>query len=108
VRIGDAVGEAILGGVVDGVDEGSGGVTEDVGAPGAYVVNVAVAVDVFDACSFGALDEERVAVDIFEGADGGVDTAGDEGFGFGEEFGRERMVHGRSLVRERLGVDWFF
>ena len=87
VWIGDAEGEAVLGGFVDGVGEASGGVPEDVGAPAANVVDVGFAIDVFDAAAFGAADEERIAINVAKGTDGGVDAAGDEGLGFLKESG---------------------
>lgn len=82
---------------MDGAGDGDGGVAEDVGAPGADVIDVGFAVDVLDAGSFTAADEEGVAIDIAEGADGGIDASGDEGFGFGEELLGEGSVHGETF-----------
>jgi len=102
VGIGDAEGEAVFGGFVDGVGEDGGGVAENVGAPAADVVDVGFAIDILDAAAFGAADEEGVAIDIAEGADGGVDAAGDEGLGFGEEGGGDLGV-GDGWVHEGCG-----
>jgi hypothetical protein len=55
------------GGALDGFDDGREGVAEDHGAPGAEVVDVAVAVGVVEVGALGALDEGRRAADGAEG-----------------------------------------
>jgi len=90
VGIRNAEGDAVFGDFVDGVGDDGGGVAEDVRAPGADVVDVGFAIDVGDAAAFGTADEERLAADVAEGADGGVDAAGDEGFGGVEKLLRDR------------------
>ena len=69
------------------------GVAEDVRAPGADVVDVGLAIDVLDAAALGAADEERLAADVAEGADRGVDAAGDQGLGLGKELLGKGTVH---------------
>src|SRR6185437_16678023 len=60
-------------------------VAEDGGAPGADVIDVGAAVLPVDARALGAGDEDGLAADGAEGADGAVDTAGDDGAGALEE-----------------------
>ena len=72
---------AFGGGLLDGLDDGREGVAEDHGAPGAEEVEVAVAVFVEEVCAFGVGEEWRVAAYGAEGADGRVDSAGEEFFG---------------------------
>ena len=98
VGVGDTVGDAVFCGFVNGGGDDVWGVAEDVWAPGADVVDVGFAIDIFDAGAFSTTDEEGVAIDIPEGADGGVDAAGDEGFGFLEEFLGDGSVHGASVI----------
>ncbi len=94
-RVGDTKGDAAFGGGLDGVDDGLGGMAEDGGAPGADVVDEVVAIDIPDVGAFGFGDEERVAIDVSESADRGVDAAWDEGFGGSEELGGAEVgVHG--------------
>ena len=78
VGVGDAVGGAVGEGIGDGLDDGGVGVAEDHGSPGADVVDEGAAVYGVDAGALGGADEEGSAADGFEGADGGVDAAGDD------------------------------
>ena len=61
------------------------GVAQDHGAPGADVVDVAVAVGVEDIGPGGAGEEDRVAADAAEGPHRGVHAPGDVALGGGEE-----------------------
>lgn len=69
------------GGFADGLDGGGKGVAEDHGSPGTEEVEVAVAVFVVEVCSFGMGDEGWLAADGAEGADGRVNSAGEDGLG---------------------------
>ena len=82
--MGDSVGNSILGGLVDGVGDGNGRVSEDVRAPGTNVVDVVFAIDVLDTGAFGAAHKEGVAIDVLKGAHGGVHSTGNQGLGAGE------------------------
>jgi hypothetical protein len=53
---------------------------QDHGSPGAYVVNILVAVGVSEACPVSANDERRIAADSPKRAHGRVHTAGDQMF----------------------------
>ena len=63
------------------------------GAPGADVVDVFIAIDIPDAGALGVIDEERLAANGAKSADGGIDAAGDERLGLGEEGVRLGVVH---------------
>ena len=78
---GGAEAGGVGGGALDGFDDGGKGVAEDHGAPGAEVVDVAVAVGVGEVGAGGGLDEGGRAADGAKGAHGGVDAAGKEALG---------------------------
>ena len=69
-------------------------VAQDQRPPGTDVVDVFVAIDIEDVRSFAARDERRRAADAAKGADGGIDAAGNQLLGAGEQFFRSRVVHG--------------
>ena len=88
---GCAVAGASFSGCLDGFDDGGMGVAQDHGAPGAYVVDVGIAVDVGDVGAVGFPDEGRRTAHVGIGADRAVDAAGHVfpgffkgGFGLGE------------------------
>jgi len=66
----------IAGGALDGLDHGREGVAEDHGAPGAEVVDVAVAVGVVEISALGALEEGGMAANGAESPHGRIDAAG--------------------------------
>src|SRR6185312_557128 len=70
------------------------GVAEDGGAPGADVIDVGAAILPVDARALGAGDEDGLAADGAEGADGAVDAAGDDGAGTLEEGSGRGVAHG--------------
>ena len=70
----------LRGGVDDGLDDRGMGVAEDHRAPGADVVDVAVAVDVPNVGAGAADEEGGLAADGAEGADRGIHAAGDKLF----------------------------
>jgi hypothetical protein len=82
-------------------------VAEDHGSPGAEEVEVAVAVGVVEVGAVGVVDEGRVAADGAEGADGGVNAAGEELFGallelVGAGEGAWHLVQYMRLIRGRV------
>ena len=87
-----AVARAVLGGGLDGLDDGGVGVAEDDGAVALDEVDVAAALDVPHVGALGAVDEVRRAADAAEGAHRRVHPAGDDALGPGEQ----------RLVRRRL------
>ena len=78
---GGAERRGVGGGAPDGFDDWRKGVAEDHGSPGVEEVEVAVAVDVKEEGSFGAVEEGGSAADGAEGADGRVDSAREEMLG---------------------------
>ena len=99
------------GGLLDGLDDGREGVSEDHGSPGAEVVEVLVAVGVVEVCAFGAGKEGRLAADGAEGSDGGVYSAGEEALGaLAELIGPGEVeragggVHGFQYMSPQLSV----
>jgi hypothetical protein len=77
-------------------------VAEDHGSPGAEEVEVAVAVLIVEPGALGVGDEGWVAADGTEGADGRVDSAGEERFGAllklaGASVGERHLVQYRSV-----------
>ncbi len=90
---GDALGEIGLGGrggaeagrvargALNGFDDRRKGVAQNHRAPGAEVVDVAIAVGVVEVCALGALNEGRRATHGAKGAHGRVDAAGKEALG---------------------------
>ena len=80
-----AEGQPEVDAVADGLDDIWVGVTQDHGAPGADVVDVAVAVGVEDIGPGRAGEEDRVAADAAEGPHRGVHAPGDVALGGGEE-----------------------
>jgi hypothetical protein len=81
---------------------------EDHWAPGAEEVEVTVTVLVEEPRAFGVGDEGWVAADGAEGADGRVDSAGEEGFGAllklaGAAVGERHLVKYRSVRRRDDG-----
>ena len=72
--------------------------TEDRWAPGADVVDVAIAIDVLDATALGATDEKRLAADIAKGADGRINAAGDEFFGNLKKLMGSGIAHGEAAL----------
>jgi len=55
---------------------------QNVGSPGADIIDVALTIDIFNASSFGTTDKERITIDISERAHWGVHATGNQGFGF--------------------------
>ena len=72
---------AAMQGRLDGLDDRRMGVAEDHRAPGADVVDVAVAVDVEQVGPFGPVEEDRLAADAAERPGRAVHPAGHELFG---------------------------
>jgi len=83
-RIWNAETDAVCRRFADGGEDDFRRVAEDGGAPGADVINEFIAVDIPNVGALGALDKERFAAHAAEGAHWGIDSAGDEAFGFGE------------------------
>ena len=74
--VGDSKGEAILGDLVYGVSQNGRGVTQNGRPPGSDVVNQATTIDILNPASLGSSDKEGISVDVTEGPDGGVYSAG--------------------------------
>jgi hypothetical protein len=90
--------------LLDRLDDVGVTVAEDGRAPGADVVDVAVVVGVVEVGALGLLDEQRVAADAAEGADGGVDAAHERGVGALEQRSRGIAAH-RELLSMRAHGD---
>ena len=80
-----AEAQALGRGLLHGLDDLRVGVAADHRAPGAHVVDVALAVDVEHVGAFGVLEEDRLAAHGRKGANGRVDPAGNAGAGAVEE-----------------------
>ena len=89
---GDAVAGALLRLIGDGGGDGGIGVAEQHGAPGADEIEQLIAVGVVEILALAAFDDERFAADGAEGADGRVDAADENFFGFGEDFAGAAIV----------------
>ena len=92
---GDAEAGAARGLVGDGRGDRGMGVAEEHARPRSRRSRGAVAVGVVEILGFAVFDDERVAADGAEGADGGVDAADEEFFGrvkISRERGRESLV----------------
>ena len=76
-RIRDTEADSARGRGANGIDDHVGRVPENGRTPGADVIDVFVAIDVPDFRAGGALDEEWFAAQTAEGADRGIDAAGD-------------------------------
>src|SRR6185437_10111613 len=100
---GRAEGEAARGGVLHRADDVGVRVAEDGGAPGADVIDVGAAVLPVDARALGAGDEDGLAADGAEGADGAVDAAGDDGARALEEVSGGGVAHGDPYSSPRRG-----
>ena len=81
-----------------GIDDRHRRVAEDRRPPGADVVDVAFAIDVFDAAALGATDEKRFATDIAEGAHGRINAAGNKFFGGLEKLVGNGIAHVRGVI----------
>ena len=77
-RSGRAEARAVARGLDDGLDDLRIGVAQNQRAPGADVVDVAIAVGVPDVRALAADEERRVAADRTEGADRRIHSAGNE------------------------------
>ena len=98
-RIRNAEAGAVFGGGLDGGNDFRMRVAENGRSPGADVVDVFVAIHVPDARALGFVDEERLAADGAEGADGRVHAAGNVFQGFGEKrFGFGSRNHGLTIT----------
>ena len=98
--MGCAKAGATAGSFADGFDHGWEGVAEDHRTPGAKEIDVAISVSVVEGCAFSADDEGRVAAYRPEGADRGVDSAGEVLLGAALEV--ERVHEGL----EFMGFRW--
>ena len=78
---GSAEAGRVARGPLDGLDRRRKRVAQDHRAPGAEVVDVAIAVGVDEVGALGALDKRRRAAHRFEGAHRRVDAAGKEALG---------------------------
>ena len=96
-RVRNAEADAMRRGLADGVDNHGGRMAQDRGAPCADVIEVLIAIDIPDAGVLSALHEERLAAYAAEGADGGIDAAGDE------LLGEMEIEAGLGVVHERNG-----
>jgi hypothetical protein len=88
-----AEAEAVERGLLHRLEHGRVAVAQDHRAPGADVVDVALAFGVPDVGALRALDEARRAADGAEGAHGRVDAAGDDALGAFEQ-GLVAVAHG--------------
>ena len=80
---------------------------QDHGTPAADEVDVFVAVNVPDAASFGMVVNDGFNADVAEGANGGVDAAGNALLGFGEGVMGIHVFHCKSFrisVRSASGL----
>ena len=90
-RIRNSEAEAARRGVADSLDDDLRRVAENRWSPRADVIDVFFAIDVPDFGAGGALDEERLAIQAAERADGRVNAAGNSLACGGEKFGGARM-----------------
>ncbi len=81
-----AVGKPLADRLLDRREYGGVSVTCNHRSPGTDVVEIALALDIPEIGPEGTGGEERLAAHRAEGADGGVDTAGDEALGAREQF----------------------
>ena len=89
-----AVGGASLRCLLDGRNHSRVGVAQNHGAPGAYIVDVSISIDVGDVRAFRRCDEGRRASHVRIGADGAIHPAGHEAASFFESgFGLGKVDH---------------
>ena len=104
----DAVAGAGSHGLFDLGQNGLVSVAEDHRAPGQAVVDVAVAVFVVEEGPLGFLDKDRGGADALEGADGTVDTAGDDFLCFSKELCVLFIFHDIPFATEDTEVKEYF
>ena len=110
VAIGNAKTDSLLGSVTDRVDDGRRGMPENGGAPGPYVVDHFISIDIPNPTTSCSLHEEGISVDISKGSDRRVDSSRDHFFCCLEEFGGKVTVGHRvhQSTRNRVYVNQQF